>query len=659
MLFVLLVIAAPVPLALALVRSRGAAVHGAAENLLATVFLAVTAQVGLALLLGFARVLDTAPLLVCSAALFAAGFMALRRTGVPRLLPQEGLGTLRAGVLIVVLIALGLGMADLVVHPTRNFDSLAYHLPVMARWVDAGRLEVFAELGQVALYPSHWELLSTLVVLPVGQDLLVSLPNLLAWLQLGLAIFVLARRLGARADASALAAGLVLLMPSVLSRLDAVQPDIALAACFVTALAFALRVPDEGRGLDLLIVILAVGMLPGLKLSGPVFVLMLVPALVLGPQMRWSGLSAVRERLRAPGLTPVQFAAAVTLALGLGLAWYLRNFISLGNPFGDLEISLLGWTLFDGSISGEDLRRGSLANVFRWSNADDWSVLGGTLWKWLGAGAALLVVTALAGARKRVCWYVGLLLLLCVALYWRTPYSADNGTHGWQVTPWIEVGLRYGFPALALLGVLGAVGMSRSVWLERAALLLLVVTSLLTVLDELIPNVWVLVFVVAGAWAVSMVALRGRSRTLLVPGIAALLALIVALGLARSEREAKRNLHFGSIVEVLAAELDDDDVVAVVHSHKLHLAAGMDWRRRVELPDLPRRVALDHAWVTALRAKGVTALLVGHQEPDPEAADNIRRVQAMIRASEDFVLVADYESLRKDLALFRLVQSSR
>jgi hypothetical protein len=667
---VLVVILGPVPLALALVRRWGEGAHGVLENLLAVIVLATASQLGLGLGLGFVGWLDTMPLILGETLLLATGIVIGRRTGFARVIPSGPLTVVEASSLLIVLIAGGLGAADLVVKPTQNFDSLAYHLPVMARWVSSGSLELFRALGQIALYPSHYELLCTLLVLPTGQDLLVSLPNLLAWLQLALAIVLLARRLGASGEAGAVAAALVVATPSVLSRLDAVQPDIALAATFLTALGFGLRPSGPGRRLDVAVIALTFGILAGLKLSGPVYVLLLLPGLVLGAGLRWQPAARVLRRLNpaSPGVG-LRFALAIAAFAGaVGLAWYLRNWIALGNPFGDLQIALAGRTLFGGSITAEELRRGSLASLFVLSSGHDWSVLAGVLSEWLGLGivalalAAVLAFVRRGGAERRAKILSAVLLVGCVVLYWRTPYSGDNGTHGWQVTPWIEVGLRYGFPALGLLGALGAAGLSRSVWLVRAALGLLVATTVKTMLDELIVNAVVLVVVVLAAWGLAIAAHRARLGTRPVAAGAVAFLLVVAVGLqfARTEREDRRRYHFGQIVEVLAAELDDRDVVAVVNSKKLHLAAGMDWRRRVEVPPLPTP-GRGPAWLDELRRQGVTAILVGHQEPDEGDREVVGWTQSFLRSSDQLELILDYESQAKDLALFRLkpAQSNR
>lgn len=657
----LLVIVGPVPFALALVSSTGSRGRGALENLLAACTFTVALQIAVGLVLGSFRLLDAWSLVALEFIALVAGLAALRRTGLPRLWPTRPLGATEAGALIVTLIAAGAGLADLVVRPTRNFDSLAYHLPVMARWVSSSSLEVFPELGQVALYPSHWELLSAMLHLPVHQDLLISVPNLLAWAQLGLAIVLVALALGATRRSALVCAALVLLTPSILSRLDAIQPDIALAATFMTALGFSLRRTGSFDRLGLLVVLVSIGLLAGLKLSGPVYVLFLLPVAILGPAVQpgraFAGFGGADLRRT--------LVAGAVAAFALGSFWYLRNWIVMGNPFGDLQISIFGAPLFEGSITRAELQRGALSHVFRPGAGEDWSVLGAVLWEWIGPGGVVLLAGALAAIRirehRRPLAMIAAMLVLCLVLYWRSPYGGDNGTHGWRVTPWIEVGLRYGFPALALLGALGAAGLGTGRWWPRLGLAVLVAGAVWTVLEHLIPHALVLVGLIVLAWGVSMLSMgRKVSRSVLAPVAGAVVVLlVVGLGLAREQREEVRVKHFGRIVDVLNAELDADDVVLVVHSQKLHLAAGIDWKRRVELSALPEP-GREREWVLALRAAGVTALLVGHKEPAPEVAGDVRRIQRFIRESGEFELVYDYQSLAKDLALFRVTpQSSR
>ncbi|MBO3459981.1 hypothetical protein G7B40_011165 [Aetokthonos hydrillicola Thurmond2011] len=87
------------------------------------------------------------------------------------------------------------------VQPIIDSDSLWYHLPSMARWYQDfsfTKLPEFARftaatsmVEQIGYYPYTWEAFCTLFILPFKEDFLVTLPNLIAWVMLGLSIGVI------------------------------------------------------------------------------------------------------------------------------------------------------------------------------------------------------------------------------------------------------------------------------------------------------------------------------------------------------------------------------------------------------------------------------------------------------------------------------------
>ena len=85
-------------------------------------------------------------------------------------------------VIVAAIAVLGVDLGlRLVTEPLADRDSLGYHLPALARWVQAGGLVPLDRVDQVARYPYTWELVAALPVLAVGQDLLVAVPSLIAW----------------------------------------------------------------------------------------------------------------------------------------------------------------------------------------------------------------------------------------------------------------------------------------------------------------------------------------------------------------------------------------------------------------------------------------------------------------------------------------------
>src|SRR5207249_3222632 len=73
------------------------------------------------------------------------------------------------------------------VTPITDYDSLAYHLPTTAQWVYSRRLHRLGQFASlVRWYPFDWEAVETVFLLPFGEDVAVVLPNLVAWVVLGL-----------------------------------------------------------------------------------------------------------------------------------------------------------------------------------------------------------------------------------------------------------------------------------------------------------------------------------------------------------------------------------------------------------------------------------------------------------------------------------------
>ncbi len=640
----------------------------------ATGYAALQVTVGLAL--GATGLFSQTPLLVVTA-LEAAVAAWLLRGRPPRVgAPHGPWPEVAAGALMLLVTAAGVGAWDVLVHPTRNFDSLAYHLPVMARWVQSGHLEIVEGLGQVGLYPSHYELLATLPHLVLHEDLLVGAAQLFAWLWTALATAALARRAGASLEAAMVAAAALMLAPAVFTRLDAVQPDLWMAALSATGLVFLRVFLQEGtRAREAARVVLwsVMALLAGSKLSGPLFVLLLLAA---GAVMAPGGFGA---RLRTvAGLFSVRgdrrSVLVAGVASGLAGAWYLRNLLAVGNPLGDVRVEGFGMVLLQGSIDRATLMRGALARVFDPASEADWRILVQVVRTALGTVLGLTLVAGLldlswrapdAPRTRRVRRALGFFALAAWILYWRTPYGADNGTHGWRITPWMENGLRYAFPALAVSVAGAARGLDRFRGLPALGLAVTVLSGAWTIASRVQPRLAVLGVAVSGGLVLGAVALRGRwpaagRRSVL--GLAGICIVAWALAHpARTAREAERVRAHGEVLAALERSVPEHGVVAVVHSSKLAVAAGKAWTRRVILPELPSPEQTEAEWVRALRRAHVDALLLGNAPMERVGSGEDREAAALARVQEwvrrpqgSFRLVLDYENLRKDLALFLL-----
>src|SRR5262249_46407118 len=128
--------------------------------------------------------------------------------------------------------------------PITDFDSLAYHLPVMAKWYQTQRFamleEFYTTVHRTSYYPHGWEALSALFILPFGEDFVVALPNVVASLLFAVAVYVPALAVGARRVPALAFALLVATAPIVRKHVTTMHVDLALAAYFMAGVALAL-----------------------------------------------------------------------------------------------------------------------------------------------------------------------------------------------------------------------------------------------------------------------------------------------------------------------------------------------------------------------------------------------------------------------------------
>lgn len=203
-------------------------------------------------------------------------------------------------------------------RPPLSWDSLMYHMPIVATWVQEGRIDPVFGMRPLNFYgympaggsawlwwwvaPSHSELYANLAFFP--QTALLAL-----------AVGAVARELGARRHWP-LAAWLTLMMPTVIRWAATQYVDILVGAGIATAVFFALRWMRAPRWSDALFVGLGLGLASGAKVLGLAYALALAPAAVVLARREW--------RRRIP-----QVVAALLLCTLIGSYFYVRN-IALG-----------------------------------------------------------------------------------------------------------------------------------------------------------------------------------------------------------------------------------------------------------------------------------------------------------------------------------------
>jgi hypothetical protein len=207
-----------------------------------------------------------------------------------------------------------------------GYDSLNYHLPIAARYVQSGHIAslVFTFPGlETPFHPANSELIHAVGILALGRDTLSPLLNL-AWL--GLALLA-AWCVGRNRNVAplTLGAGVALLAsPQFVAFLAGrATNDIACIGLFLAAIAVLLSGEDSRPATA--VAALACGLAVGTKLT------MVIPVVALTV-----GVIAIARR-------GARLATAGVWLLGLlagGGYWYVRNLIAVGSPIPAVHLGI-------------------------------------------------------------------------------------------------------------------------------------------------------------------------------------------------------------------------------------------------------------------------------------------------------------------------------
>ncbi|RMG34377.1 MAG: hypothetical protein D6725_14400 [Planctomycetota bacterium] len=229
----------------------------------------------------------------------------------------------------------------------QNWDSLAYHIPLIDHWVRQRTLYV----PDCAFWyvPGNNELWGLWATGAFSGDFLVGLDNVPAGILFVTAMLALAGHLKIRRPWSDLAVLAALAAEPVVRQLVDVENDLAVAALFLAVLAYGVRYAVGRRAADVVFAAASAGLLTGVKYYA------------LGYAVA-AGCAVAVPLLIGRELRPVAWGLAwgVLGALVLGAGWYLRNWWATGTPLFPLGFS-----------SGTDvwgrMRPGSLASTLAFS----------------------------------------------------------------------------------------------------------------------------------------------------------------------------------------------------------------------------------------------------------------------------------------------------
>ncbi len=246
------------------------------------------------------------------------------------------------------------------VLPPFAYDSLAYHLTVVAQWVQEGTLGTNPYAACCSHYPSSAEALFAWPTVFLDHDALADTLQVPLALLGALAVVGLARWAGAGTGGAVMAGALFLLTPIVLTQANTAYNDVAVAGMLLTALYFTAKLLEAScfacgrsgggcpRAPYALLAGAATGFTVGTKTSGMVVVCVL-GLLVLGHL----AVATWRRRLRL-GRATVLAGVFLGATVAAGGWWYGRNWVDTGNPVWPFAVDPLGLGVFEGNATVDD-----------------------------------------------------------------------------------------------------------------------------------------------------------------------------------------------------------------------------------------------------------------------------------------------------------------
>ncbi|HEX6850626.1 MAG TPA: hypothetical protein VF139_04405 [Candidatus Polarisedimenticolaceae bacterium] len=362
-----------------------------------------------------------------------AGVLAWRARPAPLPIPAMSRSFLLAAGAVAAILAARVLKGT--VSPPLGWDAITYHLFKAGRFVTLGRSIHEAApdgWGYYEFFPAAGSVLFGGTMLFARDGALLAAAGGAFGLLASLAVYTLARRLGASRPPAATAALAMAATPALASLLTTAYVDVLVAAGILAALALAPSREDGHRWARVALAGAACGLAAAGKTSA-------APAAVA---------LAAAIGLLAPGLAP----AFVGVAAGTALPEYLGTWLRTGNPLYPFGLAVAGHPVLRGNVQLTTLLSGNSPNHdvsgYPWWEIFVW--LGGT-WRWprsdfagLGLGAALVAVLAAWGlacllrdpARRRGALAPLLVAGVLVAAAWspesvalRTLWSSVFGRH--------------------------------------------------------------------------------------------------------------------------------------------------------------------------------------------------------------------------------------
>ena len=189
-------------------------------------------------------------------------------------------------------------------HLPGRYDSLNYHLYFPARWLQDHQLSIIpTPFGDEApaYAPSNGELWFLWLMLPFHGDLVARIGQVPFYLLIGIAQYLLARRMGAKPVHAIQYSAFFLLARPIVEEAVGADVDLIFTAMFVTSLYLGITAVDTNRRSDWILWGVSLGLCWGTSDVALVYVpVFLLLALMRGPRLTACGRQPASQRSGVP-----------------------------------------------------------------------------------------------------------------------------------------------------------------------------------------------------------------------------------------------------------------------------------------------------------------------------------------------------------------------
>jgi hypothetical protein len=299
---------------------------------------------------------------------------------------------------------------DALLRPPASYDGLYYHLPLVVRWLQAGRLGIVEGIAPFNL-PSNGELWQMLFA-SLRIEPLIELSFAPVGLLLGLTVAAISREVGATPAGAVVAGSLALVCPMVALQMFGSYVDLFGTTFILGSFYWLIRLwrrgpACRGAGTHLLLSGLGLGLAVGARMA----LLPWAVGIAIGfmPLLLWHRKS--RAAANGSGRSVVLGVMILVLSgCASGGFWYFRNMYQTGQLFYPLRLRLAGLTISSGLLDN-----GRMVN---WDVKDrGWRCLAYPWFEWKDAGYPYVWDNGLGPGLA--CLGVPGLLYLAVRRRWR------------------------------------------------------------------------------------------------------------------------------------------------------------------------------------------------------------------------------------------------